>query len=101
LHATLCGLLVVSEAQHLRAVPDAVVARVVEAHLDDELRAQGDPLELPPRRPTAHLAGPALAGLVGLEPSHQVALLAAGEARAVAHDAQAAPRVVEAEDQRP
>src|SRR5579862_9448185 len=91
--------LVVSPADDRRAVADAPVARVVISDLDDELRAQRDPLELAFGRPAARVGAAALARLVGRELGDQLALAFRREAGAVAYRAQRPVGLVEAEDQ--
>src|SRR3954467_7300798 len=66
--------LVVAPADERRAVPDAPVADVVVAHLDDELRPQRDPLQVATVGPARRLAAAALAGLVGRELGDELAL---------------------------
>src|SRR5215213_9534195 len=80
LHPAVARILVVAPAAHLRAVPDAVVGDVVERHLDHELGAELDPLELALVVPAAGLARSPLAGLVRREASGQLALLRSLEA---------------------
>ena len=69
---------------------DAPAAHVVEAHLDDELGAQRDPLQLAVGRPAARVGRAALAGLVGRELCDQLALALGREAGGVADDPQLA-----------
>src|SRR5262249_29153725 len=95
----LAGLLVVAEAQDLRPVADPPTAHVVEGHLDDQLRAQLDPLELAPGAPAARLAGAPPAGLEPGEHRRKLALLLRAEAGAVADDVELAGLVVEPEDE--
>src|SRR5688572_17761373 len=59
------GRLVVAPALHLGAVADAAVGDVVEGDLDDELGAQGDPLELVVGAPARRVGAAALAAGVG------------------------------------
>src|SRR4051794_9265479 len=92
--------LVVAPAQDLGAVADAVVGGVVERHLDHELRAQLDPLELALVVPATRVAVAALPGLVRRELGRQLALLLDVEAGRVADRAQLAVGLVKAEDQR-
>src|SRR5918911_391169 len=82
--AVIAPTLVVAPAAELRAVPDAVVGDVVERHLDHELGAQLDPLQLALGSPTARVSTAALAGLVRRELGGQLALLLRVEAGAVA-----------------
>ena len=89
-----------SPALHLRPVPDSARRDVVEGHLDHQLGAQQDPLELVRRPPSRRLAGAALAGLIGLELVDERSLLGRLEARRVADLARLAGLVVEPEDQR-
>src|SRR3954451_10480272 len=67
--------LVIAPPRDLGPVPDPVVARVIELHLDDDLRAELDPLELTVSGPAGRVAHPSLAGLVRREPRGQLALL--------------------------
>src|SRR3984885_13389186 len=60
LQLALLRRLVLAPAEDLRPVADAPAARVVEGDLDDELGAQGDPLELALALPTAGVAGGAV-----------------------------------------
>src|SRR3954452_8764368 len=71
--------LVLAPPRDLGPVPDPVVARVVELHLDDDLGAELDPLELAVAGPAGRVAHPSLAGLVGSQPGRQLALLARRE----------------------
>src|SRR3954468_859367 len=73
--------LVVSPADDLGAVPDAVVGGVVEGDLDDELGAEIDPFELAGVVPAGGVAHASLAGLVGGELVAQRALLGGLQAR--------------------
>src|SRR5439155_11723437 len=100
LDRALARRLVVAPALDLGAVADAPAADVVEGHLDHELGAELDPLELAPVGPARRLAGSALARLVGLQPLDERALLARGEAAGVPDLAQLAAGVVEPEDDR-
>src|SRR5262245_35083490 len=99
LEAAVGRILVLAPAQHLGPVADPAGAHMVETHLDHELRAQADPLEIAVGRPAARLGRAALAGFVRPQPADQVALLLGPEARGMADDAQVVA-VVEAEDQR-
>src|SRR3954465_10929696 len=85
--------LVLAPPRDLGPVPDPLVARVIELHLDHELGPQLDPLQLAIARPAGRVAHPSLAGLVRRQPRRQLSLLPGREARGVADRAQDAGRL--------
>src|SRR5262249_34514653 len=92
--------LILAPAEDLGPVADAPAARVIERHLDDQLRTQGDPLELSLALPAARVAVAAVSGFVRGQLADQRALLGRLEPRGVADDVQLSGIVVQAEDQR-
>src|SRR5205823_116231 len=100
----LARVLVVAPATQPGAVTDAPRGDVVEVDLDDQLRTQRDPLQIPAGAPATRIAAAALAGLERRQEADEAALLASGETRAVPHHARRRAGggiLVQAEDQRP
>src|SRR5258708_4512988 len=78
---------------------DAPRGDVVEVDLDDQLRAQRHPLEVPARAPPARIGRAALARLIWREKADEAALLRRGETRAVPDHAEIRA-IVKAQNQR-
>ena len=100
LEQTARGIAIRAPAHHVRAVPDAAVARVVVRDLDDQHGLERDPLEIATGRPAARLGRPALTRLERTQPLEQLTLLLRGEAGGVADHVQGALLVVQPEHQR-
>ena len=86
-------------------MPEAVALELVVAHLDDELRPDGIPVELPALRPAALAAGDPLVAQLPLRDHLRQLLLQLSphrcrKAGAVAHEVELALVAVEPEQQR-
>src|SRR5438477_1106997 len=96
------GVLVWTEPQKARAVPEAIGFHLVVADLAHDLGADLDPFEVFPLGPTAHPAGhAAVTQVAGLDerrqPLLEVLLQVAGDPRGVADEIERAVIAIEAE----
>src|SRR5439155_15738835 len=98
-------VLVGPEAQEPSPVPEAVALELVVAHLDDELRPDGVPVELPALRPAALAAGDPLVAQLPLRDHLRKLLLELApyrrrKPRAMAHEIELTLVAVEPEQER-